>query len=621
MTRLQPIVLIILLYGVLAGRYTLVVPLFEAPDEYYHFAVIEHLARTGEMPPRVVAPLTDYQFSPTPWRQMTYHAPLYYRLVAGAVRALGISTHDFAQYRLNPHAQVGIARAADNVNVVAHLGGPSLLGIPQRDPTTDTGAAVRVGRVISLALGALTLAAAAALGWALVPARPVVAVLATAIIALTPQFLFLAGVVSNDALLTTLCAWLLVAVAWYTLPGPFPRRAAAVLLVLLPAFASLSKASGLATVPLAGGALLLAAWQGRTSWRRALALCAALVAVFALVAAPWYLENARLLGDMTATSRIAEATGLRGSVPFTLEEARGLYYSFWGVFGWFNVTPADAFFAWTAVLCAGGAAGAAAGRRTPPAVWALYGGYTLVIAAAWWSFNSQTYAAQGRLFYPLLPLMAVGLAWGWAQWPRPLRWPALGVLLAGMLAAAAHFPAALIQPAYTPSLAAHTPPSDAAAFHYREPWQEKACLTLWVTPPAALPPPGQALTLHLAWRAECPVGGYWSVFVHVADPARQTCQPGDNQHVLAQADSMPQGGRLPLPALPLGAVVADSHTVIMPTAAQALAVQVGLYDAAGTFMRAFATPVASPAPGARAALSRCGPEIIQISAEPGTGEQ
>jgi len=111
------------------------------------------------------------------------------------------------------------------------------------------------------------------------------------------------------------------------------------------------------------------------------------------------------------------------------------------------------------------------------------------------------------------------------------------------------------------------------------------------------------------------------VFVHVADPARQTCQPGDNQHVLAQADSMPQGGRLPLPALPLGAVVADSHTVIMPTAAQALAVQVGLYDAAGTFMRAFATPVASPAPGARAALSRCGPEIIQISAEPGTGEQ
>jgi hypothetical protein len=91
--------------------------------------------------------------------------------------------------------------------------------------------------------------------------------------------------------------------------------------------------------------------------------------------------------------------------------------------------------------------------------------------------------------------------------------------------------------------------------------------------------------------------------------------------VLAQADSMPQGGRLPLPALPTGVIVADAHTVVMPEAAGPLAVQVGLYDAAGTFMRAFAAPAAPPAPGERIGLSRCGAEIIQVSAGPGTDGQ
>ena len=74
------------LYCVLVVYVSGYIPLFEAPDAYYHFAVIEHIARTGQRPP------TD-QPQDHPWQQMTFHAPLYYYLAAALIAPL--DTSDF----------------------------------------------------------------------------------------------------------------------------------------------------------------------------------------------------------------------------------------------------------------------------------------------------------------------------------------------------------------------------------------------------------------------------------------------------------------------------------------------------------------------------------------------
>jgi hypothetical protein len=59
--------LLLVIYWLLALWMNSHVPLFEAPDAYYHFGVIEYRARY-----RTISPYdhpTDH-----PWRQMTFHA-------------------------------------------------------------------------------------------------------------------------------------------------------------------------------------------------------------------------------------------------------------------------------------------------------------------------------------------------------------------------------------------------------------------------------------------------------------------------------------------------------------------------------------------------------------------
>jgi hypothetical protein len=57
-----------------------------------------------------------------------------------------------------------------------------------------------------------------------------------------------------------------------------------------------------------------------------------------------------LFDDPTAASQVAEATGLRSGAIDWIGELRGLYYSFWGMFGWFNVPAPESFYCWTALV-------------------------------------------------------------------------------------------------------------------------------------------------------------------------------------------------------------------------------------------------------------------------------
>ncbi|XWX04278.1 glycosyltransferase family 39 protein [Aggregatilineales bacterium SYSU G02658] len=580
-------------------------PAFEAPDEYYHFAVIEHLARTGQFPARTLPdPITDYQFPAQPWRQMAFHAPLYYQLMAGLLRVTGADTADFPAYRLNPHAQIGVALAQDNHNLIAHRGGPVLLGVPLLDRLDGTGGALRGLRLASVALATWTLTAIygfARAGWPHLPQR--VALLAALLVALMPQYVFLGGIVSNDVLLTALAASGLWLVVW-AMRQPNGRWWLPWVAGVLGGAAALTKASGVGVVALLGGLMVvqIVRQRSRAAWRGAL-IYGVLVL---LIAGPWYLGNWIELGDLTGASWVARATGLRGGLPVTGAELLGLYWSFWGLFGWFNVALPSVFYTWTVLLTSAVGVGWLAGwrglhmTRNGLLLGGVLAAYSALIVGAWWQFNQLTLAAQGRLLYPLLPIVAALMAVGLAQWPRWLSLP----LVAGLAAASSLVPVTLTR-AYAPDLDVVPILPDAVTVHLREPWRDQACVRLTVR---LQQPSTDEAVLALWWQADCEVSGYWSVFLHAVDRDQQTCEVGRTDHILAQIDTMPQGGRLPLPRVPNSQAAYDVLRMQIPHGATHL--HVGLYDAAGTGMRAFLEPHALLPEGF--STGQCAPELLEV---------
>ena len=91
---------------------SVVTPIFEAPDENYHFAFIQRLSQSWELPVQNAA-------VKTPWYQEGSQPPLYYMLAA--IITAWIDTSDLDKVRrLNPHADIGILVPDGNVNMIAH---------------------------------------------------------------------------------------------------------------------------------------------------------------------------------------------------------------------------------------------------------------------------------------------------------------------------------------------------------------------------------------------------------------------------------------------------------------------------------------------------------------------
>lgn len=595
----HPLLLILAAYALLALWMAAHVPAFEAPDEYFHFAVIEHTARTGTLPPREDA-------ESMPWRQMTYHAPLYYISAAAIIAPL--DTGDFSHdYRLNPHAAIGLPDADGNKNFI----------VQAADPWGGTAWALRLVRAYSALWGAVTVACVYGITRVLAPDSPRIAWIAAALTAFNPQFVFIHTTATNDSLVTALSSAALWAMLRQMRGGITGRGV--ILLAALAAGASLAKTSGLALYPAVAAGMAWACYRDRVPGHRVILYALIGIAAWALIAGWWYAGNWQTLGSPVTNAQIAAVTGGRDA-PLTqgdfVFEVQGILYSLWGVFGWFNITAPPVFYTFTMLILAVGAALALIRAVRERAALKARGGmiatlviYSAVFIAAWFSFHLQVNAAQGRLFFPLfgvlMPLLAYGLAW----MPRAL----MVALIGGLMLSALLLPPLVIAPEYqgTPPLADadFTPPPDTLAYRFREPWVDAPCVTLWTRPPA-LNADGDAFTVEFWWRADCVFSGYWSVFVHGVDLTRETCAAGDTSHILMQADTMPQRGALPLPAMTPNRVYHDAITVRLPRGVERPRhVQVGLYDAAGTFMRAFVTA----SDGGQ--IGRCAPETIVLEVQ------
>jgi hypothetical protein len=379
-------------------------------------------------------------------------------------------------------------------------------------------------------MGAVTIVAVYHCGRLLSPQRPVVGLVAAAITAFNPMFLFIAASVNNDNLVTMLNS-LVIYYALLTLRDGFQTRRS-LLIALLLALATLTKLSALVLIPpLAVGAIWLAFRRGQ--WRGLLILGGAMLLAWALIAGWWYARNLLLYNELFGTGMMARVAGVRDA-PFTIGTALGEFEGFrrfyWGVFGAANIQSTDLFYALIDFTVFTSMFGVIfliaqlisisdfrfARHELLLALFLL--GVVLPGMLAFFHWTAQTYATQGRLLFPFLaaisPLLAAGLVevvwWmlfllsppdrsfvqaGQAVSPavlsQGLAWP---VRLLG--AAALLMPFTVIAPQYWPPRTVETLPAEAREMYAR--FGDVELIGLQVFDRRYLP--GEPVRVTLYWR-------------------------------------------------------------------------------------------------------------------------
>ncbi len=558
----------------LGAYYSFTTPLFESPDEVWHYAYIREIA-TRRGFPVMQAGVAQ------PWAQEGTQAPLYYLLGAPLVAWINPADLD-ALPALNPFARIGEPQAATNDNRNAFLHLPD-----ENTPWRGTALAAHLLRLYSVALGALTVAMTFALAREVFPASRAVAPLAAAFAAFLPQFLFIGSSINNDNLATILATALVWQLARTLRRGITPRRA--LILGALAGGALLTKFNLVTLVPLALLVIFVAAVPKR-AWRAAFVGVIIFISVIALIAGWWYARNFSLYGDPSGLSLIINMIGERAApmnlARWFLAENEGLRFSTWGVFGWMNILAAPAFYWFFDLLALAGLAGMiVVGRQlklrqqshetdlrrlTQPAqagfVNLLLRFQSLALLALWCAitfaalvyYNRALPAAQGRLLFPALAAFAVL----WARGIVALI-PTRAIIMLGAIqfGVAALTPALFIAPAYMPT-SANEVPSDATHVDH--------ATLLAVRVNRAETQPGDALDITIYSRVSDLQAARRAIFVHVINSA---------DIIVAQRDSAIASGNWS--GLTYPAMIADSLRVEIPITASApddWRVVVGTYD-------------------------------------------
>ncbi len=578
------------IFAILGLTYSLTTPLFEAPDEVWHYAYVRYLTEERALPPLDAG---------TPAYQQVAQPPLYYAvaaLVGGRVPDEDLQ--DLMWHNPGFGYQAG-GTVNDNKNMLIHTAREAF-------PWRGAVLALRLARFVSLAFGLLTVLAAWGLGREAFPEHPAAAIGVAAVVAFTPQFLFISGVASNDSAAAALATASLWAIARTTNHGPSLRRS--LLSGALIGLAALAKTSNLLLIPTALVALVCASWQvGRSASRRGCESAGrdrrlaigdlrlvighwSLVILIALaVGGWWYLRNGLFYGDPFGFSVHANTPWGRtepASLAALLTELPAVYRSFWGAFGWGHVEyPAWAYLT-LGMLVAAGLAGwlwALKIRRLPGH------GRILLVAAFWcalvfaallaWMWRIQ--APHGRLLFPALGAWAVLLVGGWSSLPRitphasRITYYVLRIACSVPLICLAFLslvtPSLVIRPAFaSPRL---LPPAEAAAtvgdasFIYGD---MARLLGVALDRPSVAP--GEVLAVRACWEALAPITYDYTVFIHLIGR--------DNARV-AERHTYPGLGRFPTSLWPVGRAFCDVYRLRVEQWAsvpELYDLEIGLYD-------------------------------------------
>jgi len=436
------ILIILLLYAGLALLYAWATPPLESSDEYKHYPVVQHIQTTATLP--VLNPA-----QPGLWLQEGAQPPLYYLLMAGLTAP--IETSDLPEiHNKNPFAFIGNPNQVGNKNLIIH--DPVQESFPWRGSVL----AIYLIRFASILLGAGTILTTSLLGRDVFSPRA--GVLAAALVAFNPMFLFVSAAVNNDSLANFLgCLGLYLLVkTWQDSPNPIKKWWWYAGLGLVLGLGILTKLSLGGLLALAGLMMLWLSWRNK-NWRILIVGGIITLITALLISGWWFARNWQLYGDLTGLNVFVAVQGTRDT-PITWQgwqdEFGTFYRSFWGLFGGVNVIAPEIVYHIFNGLALVGIVGFVWRWFKKEAHLIASGGWlllawTAVILLLLIRWNIISPAFQGRLMFPALGAIAVLLAFGLLSWVKESWQPKLATTLVGLLLLIAILlPWTTIRPAY-----------------------------------------------------------------------------------------------------------------------------------------------------------------------------
>ncbi|MCP4426926.1 MAG: glycosyltransferase family 39 protein [Chloroflexi bacterium] len=559
--------LILLAYAALGIAYMLATPPLESSDEYKHYPVVQYIQTQRKLP------ILDPD-DPGLWLQEGAQPPLYYLLMATLTSWIDTGDLPIVHHK-NPHAFVGNPDQIKNKNLIIH--DPA----QERFPGQGSVLAVYVIRLASIGLGLGTVWLIYQLGSLLF--LPPIDLLAVALTAFNPMFLFVNAAVNNDSLANLLGHWglYLLVKLWRDTPDPRAewRRYAGLGLVL--GLGILTKLSLGGLLGLTGLALAWLAWR-RGQWRL-LFIGGVITLAAALTVSGWmFVRNWQVYGDLTGLNAFIAVQGTR-EVPLDwagwVDEFGTFYRSYWGLFGGVNVAAPDAFYGGANLLALVGVVGLTRWLRQkwgmlPPGLWLLpaWGGVLLALLIRW---NVISPAFQGRLIFPALGALNLLWAAGLLAWVKPDWRSRLAAGLAGaLLLAATALPWTTIRPAYAypEPLTAVPPPSQFGPITFEAGQDRLQLVGIDMDARQSVKPGGKPVKVVLYWRAETPVEKDYLSAVHLL---------GREFESVGAINRYPAWGMIPTSHWQPGQIWQDEYHVRVkePAIAPAqLRVSVSLYD-------------------------------------------
>lgn len=398
------VVLLVVCALLLAG-WSIVVPVFEAPDEPAHWQYARFLHDHWKLP-RYSQGVEEAN-SP----------PLYYLLIAP------VATDTPVPKSLTRQDDAGRHRAPNR---------PERFDSPK--PGFGGYEPIRVARLLTVFISTITVWLCFLVGRE-VTGRTATGILSGGFVLLLPMFTFRGMNISNDALMVLFCAAFTYGCARILTRGWNRRRGVLVVLALTAAF--LTKPSAIVLAPV----FAFAVWLTTDRWMRRLHRLST-IGLGAVIAAPWLWRNWTMYGDALASEAMYTAVPhlvVRKSLTdpyFYSELPVHTFMSFVGNFGWMSLRlPSWIYAVFAAGMCVAAFGLVRAWRRTPairPLLTLLGAAFPLSVVFLVY-INLRFTQPQGRFLFMALPAMGALAAIGFETLPRwrpRFAWILLGVLFA-----------------------------------------------------------------------------------------------------------------------------------------------------------------------------------------------
>ncbi|MCB0257207.1 MAG: glycosyltransferase family 39 protein, partial [Anaerolineae bacterium] len=511
-----------------------------------------------------------------------HQPPLYYALAAAIAAPAWQTDHSpdreldpTARLKANPFWAYQIGRVGvDNKNQYLH-------DPEEAFPYQGWLLRVHLARWLSILLQMLTILATYAIGREVFPERIDIRFGSLAFVAFVPQFLFIAGSVSNDNLivpLTALLTWL-----WVRGLRTGPGTSWALAVGALTGLAVASKMSALSLVVFSLAVAVLIGWR-QQQWKQAAIACGIILGLTALLAGPIMVRNQVLYGEPTALRRMSEIWGEHDpslSIVEALRQLPNVWTSFWARFGYGQIPVPNAVYAVLIAVAAIAALGLVreyARRRPSPksrlfwqiAVLVALAGMFVVLVVSY--VRVSLTGGNGRFAFPALPAYAILLYLGLSAWIPPSRRKILiAIVYTGMVGFALAALLLWLRPAYAspPMQAIRPEPSHPVDMRYDE-----LAKLIGYDMNAQVANPGSEVNVTLYWQVLAPTADNYTVFIHLID---------SDGAVWGARDTYPGLGKLPTSQWQTGRYLVD--TIAVPVDPQSvsiapasLSLEVGLYD-------------------------------------------